>query len=193
MVVGLAVGIVILRPDLQMPAVTEYASTGKGPVWGGSLFPLLFITIACGAVSGFHALISSGTTPKMLARETEARLIGYGGMLMESFVAMMALIAASIIDPGVGFFAKANQLKAMLADGFVPSSIFQSESSVRQVILNNQIDGVLQAFFMIVIVAMVIFTIQSCRKAMASDQVTAKETPYEPLPANADDILRGHA
>ncbi|QPT40644.1 Carbon starvation protein A [Oligella ureolytica] len=411
-VVGLAVGIVVLRPDLQMPAVTEYASTGKGPVWGGSLFPFLFITIACGAVSGFHALISSGTTPKMLARETEARLIGYGGMLMESFVAMMALIAASIIDPGVyfamnaplaalnptgladvalaasqtvtswgfqvtpdvlttlaeevgegsiisraggaptlavgmaqifhqalgglgsmsfwyhfailfealfiltavdagtrsarfmlqdllglvhptlkqthslpanllatalvvaawgyflymgvtdplgginmlwplfgitnqmlaamalmlcivvlfklkrqqyawvpgvpavwltfvtmyagglkvfsndpgvGFFAKANQLKAMLADGFVPSAIFQSESSVRQVILNNQIDGVLQAFFMIVVVAMVIFTIQSCRKAMASDQVTAKETPYEPLPANADDILRGHA
>lgn len=82
MVVGLAVGIVILRPDLQMPAVTEYASTGKGPVWGGSLFPFLFITIACGAVSGFHALISSGTTPKMLARETETRLIGYGGMLM---------------------------------------------------------------------------------------------------------------
>ena len=411
-VVGLAVGIVVLRPDLQMPAITEYASTGKGPVWGGSLFPFLFITIACGAVSGFHALISSGTTPKMLARETEARMIGYGGMLMESFVAMMALIAASIIDPGVyfamnapmaalnpggladvalaasqtvtswgfqvtpevltnladevgeasiisraggaptlavgmaqifhqalgglgsmsfwyhfailfealfiltavdagtrsarfmlqdllglvhpslkqthslpanllatglvvaawgyflymgvtdplgginmlwplfgitnqmlaamalmlcvvvlfklkrqqyawvpavpavwlvfvtmyaaalkvfssdpgvGFFAKANQLKAMLADGFVPSAIFQSESSVRQVIFNNQIDGVLQAFFMLVIVAMVFFTFQSCRKAMATDKVTAQEVPYEPLPANADEILKGHA
>ncbi|NLA51151.1 MAG: carbon starvation protein CstA [Alcaligenaceae bacterium] len=411
-VVGLAVGIVVLRPDLQMPAITEYASTGKGPVWGGSLFPFLFITIACGAVSGFHALISSGTTPKMLARETEARMIGYGGMLMESFVAMMALIAASIIDPGVyfamnapmaalnpggladvalaasqtvtswgfqvtpevltnladevgeasiisraggaptlavgmaqifhqalgglgsmsfwyhfailfealfiltavdagtrsarfmlqdllglvhpslkqthslpanllatglvvaawgyflymgvtdplgginmlwplfgitnqmlaamalmlcvvvlfklkrqqyawvpavpavwlvfvtmyaaalkvfssdpgvGFFAKANQLKAMLADGFVPSAIFQSESSVRQVIFNNQIDGVLQAFFMLVIVAMVFFTFQSCRKSMATDKVTAQEVPYEPLPANADEILKGHA
>ncbi len=411
-VVGLAVGIVVLRPDLQMPAITEYASTGKGPVWGGSLFPFLFITIACGAVSGFHALISSGTTPKMLARETEARMIGYGGMLMESFVAMMALIAASIIDPGVyfamnapmaalnptgltdialaasqtvtswgfqvtpdvltnladevgeasiisraggaptlavgmaqifhqtlgglgsmsfwyhfailfealfiltavdagtrsarfmlqdllglvhpslkqthslpanllatglvvaawgyflymgvtdplgginmlwplfgitnqmlaamalmlclvvlfklkrqqyawvpaipavwlvfvtmyaaalkvfssdpgvGFFAKANQLKAMLADGFMPSAIFQTESSVRQVIFNNQVDGILQAFFMLVIVAMVIFTFQSCRKAMATDKVTAREVPYEPLPANADEILKGHA
>lgn len=411
-VVGLAVGIVFLRPDLQMPAITEYASTGKGPVWGGSLFPFLFITIACGAVSGFHALISSGTTPKMLARETEARMIGYGGMLMESFVAMMALIAASIIDPGVyfamnaplaalnpggladvalaasqtvtswgfqvtpdvltnlaeevgeasiisraggaptlavgmaqifhqalgglgsmsfwyhfailfealfiltavdagtrsarfmlqdllglvhpslkqthslpanllatgivvaawgyflymgvtdplgginmlwplfgitnqmlaamalmlcvvvlfklkrqryawvpgvpavwlvfvtmyagwlkvfsnepgvGFFAKANQLKDMLAAGFEPSAIFRSEAAVRQVIFNNQVDGVLQAFFMVVVVAMVIFTIQSCRKALASDQVTAKEVPYEPLPANADEILRGHA
>ncbi|CAM5192811.1 carbon starvation protein CstA [Oligella ureolytica] len=411
-VVGLAVGIVFLRPDLQMPAITEYASTGKGPVWGGSLFPFLFITIACGAVSGFHALISSGTTPKMLARETEARMIGYGGMLMESFVAMMALIAASIIDPGVyfamnaplaalnpggladvalaasqtvtswgfqvtpdvltnlaeevgeasiisraggaptlavgmaqifhqalgglgsmsfwyhfailfealfiltavdagtrsarfmlqdllglvhptlkqthslpanllatgivvaawgyflymgvtdplgginmlwplfgitnqmlaamalmlcvvvlfklkrqryawvpgvpavwlvfvtmyagwlkvfsnepgvGFFAKANQLKDMLAAGFEPSAIFRSEAAVRQVIFNNQVDGVLQAFFMVVVVAMVIFTIQSCRKALASDQVTAKEVPYEPLPANANEILRGHA
>ena len=411
-VVGLAVGIVFLRPDLQMPAITEYASTGKGPVWGGSLFPFLYITIACGAVSGFHALISSGTTPKMLARETEARMIGYGGMLMESFVAMMALIAASIIDPGVyfamnaplaalnpggladvalaasqtvtswgfqvtpdvltnlaeevgeasiisraggaptlavgmaqifhqalgglgsmsfwyhfailfealfiltavdagtrsarfmlqdllglvhpslkqthslpanllatgivvaawgyflymgvtdplgginmlwplfgitnqmlaamalmlcvvvlfklkrqryawvpgvpavwlvfvtmyagwlkvfsnepgvGFFAKANQLKDMLAAGFEPSAIFRSEAAVRQVIFNNQVDGVLQAYFMVVVVAMVIFTIQSCRKALASDQVTAKEVPYEPLPANADEILRGHA
>lgn len=411
-VVGLAVGIVLLRPDLQMPAITEYASTGKGPVWGGSLFPFLFITIACGAVSGFHALISSGTTPKMLARETEARMIGYGGMLMESFVAMMALIAASIIDPGVyfamnaplaalnpggmadvalaasqtvtswgfqvtpdvltnlaeevgeasiisraggaptlavgmaqifhqalgglgsmsfwyhfailfealfiltavdagtrsarfmlqdllglvhpslkqthslpanllatglvvaawgyflymgvtdplgginmlwplfgitnqmlaamalmlcivvlfklkrqryawvpgvpavwlvfvtmyagwlkvfssepgvGFFAKANQLKDMLAAGFEPSSIFRSEAAVRQVIFNNQLDGVLQAFFMLVVVAMVFFTIQSCRKALANDQVTAQEVPYEPLPANADEILRGHA
>ena len=410
-VVGLAVGIVVIRPDLQMPAITEFASTGKGPVWGGSLFPFLFITIACGAVSGFHALIASGTTPKMLARETEARMIGYGGMLMESFVAMMALIAASIIDPGVyfamnapmaalnpggmtdvvlaasqtvtswgfqvtpdvlqqiaddvgeasiisraggaptlavgmaqifhqalgglgsmsfwyhfailfealfiltavdagtrsarfmlqdllglihpslkqthsipatllatglvvaawgyflymgvtdplgginmlwplfgitnqmlaamalmlcivvlfkskrqryawvtvipatwlvivtmyagglkvfsndpgvGFFAKANQLKAMIANGFEPNAIFLSEESVRQVIFNNQLDGVLQAGFMVVVVAMVFFTIQSCRKAMATDEVTSKETPYEPLPANADEILRGH-
>lgn len=99
----LAVGIVILAPEMKMPALTKYAFASDGPVWSGSLFPFLFITIACGAVSGFHALISSGTTPKMLARETEARMIGYGGMIMESFVAMMALIAASIIDPGVYF------------------------------------------------------------------------------------------
>ena len=102
-IVGLALGIVVLMPEMQMPAVTKFAFNGKGPVWAGSLFPFLFITIACGAVSGFHALISSGTTPKMLAKETEARMIGYGGMLMESFVAMMALISASIIDPGVYF------------------------------------------------------------------------------------------
>lgn len=102
-IVGLA-GIVILMPDMKMPAVTKICLsrswTGKR---AGSLFPFLFITIACGAVSGFHALISSGTTPKMLANETQARMIGYGGMLMESFVAMMALISASVIDPGVYF------------------------------------------------------------------------------------------
>ena len=77
-----------------MPAVTQFVD-GNGPVWSGNLFPFLFITIACGAVSGFHALISSGTTPKMLENELHARFIGYGGMLMESFVAMMALVAAS--------------------------------------------------------------------------------------------------
>lgn len=411
-VVGLALGIVLLRPDLQMPAITEYALNGNGPVWGGNLFPFLFITIACGAVSGFHALISSGTTPKMLARETEARMIGYGGMLMESFVALMALIAASILDPGVyfamnspmaalnpsgladtvlaasqtvsswgfqispevltqladdvgeasiisraggaptlavgmaqifhqalgglgsmsfwyhfailfealfiltavdagtrsarfmlqdllglvhptlkrtdslpanllatgivvaawgyflymgvtdplgginmlwplfgitnqmlaaialmlcivvlfklkrhryawvpaipatwlvivtmyagwlkvfssepgvGFFAKANQLKDMLANGFEPSAIFPTEAAVRQVIFNNQLDGWLQAGFMVVVVAMVIFTINSCRKALATNEVTAQEVPYEPLPANADAILKGAA
>ncbi|UCV06074.1 carbon starvation CstA family protein [Dechloromonas denitrificans] len=101
-IVGLAVGIAIVAPDLQMPALTKFID-GSGPVWSGSLFPFLFITIACGAVSGFHALISSGTTPKMLDNEKNARLIGYGGMLMESFVAMMALVAASVIDPGVYF------------------------------------------------------------------------------------------
>ncbi|MFP3508031.1 carbon starvation CstA family protein, partial [Burkholderia sp. SIMBA_062] len=73
---------------------------GTGPVWKGTLFPVLFITIACGAVSGFHALISSGTTPKLLDNETNARYIGYGGMLMESFVAIMAMVAASVIEPG---------------------------------------------------------------------------------------------
>jgi carbon starvation protein CstA len=105
-IVALAIGIFIASPEvtsLKMPALTEFASTGDGPVWKGGLFPFLFITIACGAVSGFHALISSGTTPKLLANEAHARYIGYGGMLMESFVAIMALVAASIIDPGIYF------------------------------------------------------------------------------------------
>ena len=101
-IVGLALGIVILNPDLKMPAVTQYID-GTGPLWKGALFPFLFITIACGAVSGFHALIASGTTPKLLANETDARFIGYGAMLMESFVAIMALVAASIIEPGLYF------------------------------------------------------------------------------------------
>ncbi len=101
-IVGLAIGIAIVAPNLQMPALTKFID-GSGPVWAGSLFPFLFITIACGAVSGFHALISSGTTPKLLDNEKNARIIGYGGMLMESFVAIMALVAASVIDPGVYF------------------------------------------------------------------------------------------
>lgn len=101
-IVGLAIGIVILNPELKMPAVTQFVD-GSGPVWKGTLFPFLFITIACGAVSGFHALISSGTTPKLLANEKDARYIGYGAMLMESFVAIMALVAASIIEPGLYF------------------------------------------------------------------------------------------
>ena len=99
---ALAIGILIVMPELRMPALTEFTD-GSGPVWKGSMFPFLFITIACGAVSGFHALISSGTTPKLLANETHALYIGYGGMLMESFVAIMAMVAASIIDPGVYF------------------------------------------------------------------------------------------
>ena len=412
-IVGLALGIVVLMPEMQMPAVTKFAFNGKGPVWAGSLFPFLFITIACGAVSGFHALISSGTTPKMLAKETEARMIGYGGMLMESFVAIMALISASIIDPGVyfamnspmgalnpnglqdvalaasqtvsqwgfvitpevlnqiaadvgeksiisraggaptlavgmahiihqalgglgsmsfwyhfailfealfiltavdagtraarfmlqdllglinpslkqthslpanllatgivvsswgyflymgvndplgginmlwplfgitnqmlaaialmlctvvlfkmkrqqyawvtilpttwlvvctmyagwlkvfssdpavGFFAKANQLKALLAGGeFKPNAVFKSAQQVEQVIFNNQLDGFLMAGFMVVVLAMVLFTVQACRKALQSDRPTAQEIPYAPLPANADEIIRGAA
>ena len=87
---------------LKLPAVTQFVN-GTGPVFAGSLFPFCFITIACGAISGFHALVSSGTTPKMLDRETDARVIGYGAMLMESFVAVMAMCAASILDPGVYF------------------------------------------------------------------------------------------
>lgn len=101
-IVALALGILIVAPDLKMPAVTKFID-GTGPVWSGNLFPFLFITIACGAVSGFHSLISSGTTPKLLENELHAPYIGYGGMLMESFVAIMALVAASIIEPGVYF------------------------------------------------------------------------------------------
>jgi carbon starvation protein len=99
---ALAIGIVLTLPEIKLPAVTGFID-GSGPVFAGALFPFCFITIACGAISGFHALVASGTTPKMLDRESDARLIGYGGMLMESFVAMMALIAAAALDPGVYF------------------------------------------------------------------------------------------
>jgi carbon starvation protein CstA len=98
----LAVGVLIAHPQMQMPAITKFID-GTGPVWAGSVFPFLFITIACGAVSGWHSLISSGTTPKMIERENQIAFIGYGGMLTESFVAIMAMIGASIIHPGVYF------------------------------------------------------------------------------------------
>jgi carbon starvation protein len=101
-IVLLAIGIIIVRPDLQMPAVTKFID-GTGPVWAGSVFPFLFITIACGAVSGWHSLIASGTTPKMIENERQIAFIGYGSMLMESFVAIMAMIGASVIHPGVYF------------------------------------------------------------------------------------------
>jgi carbon starvation protein len=101
-ILALAIGIAIVMPELKMPAVTKYID-GTGPVFKGALFPFLFITIACGAVSGFHALIASGTTPKMVMRESEIRFIGYGAMLMESMVGIMALIAATMLDPGVYF------------------------------------------------------------------------------------------
>jgi carbon starvation protein len=102
-IVLLAVGLVIATPALQNEAVTDFAIEGTGPVFAGKLFPFVFITIACGALSGFHALISSGTTPKMVAKESQVRMIGYGGMLMESFVAISALIAACVIDQGLYF------------------------------------------------------------------------------------------
>ncbi len=101
-ILGLAVGIIIALPELKMPAVTHFID-GTGPVFSGSLFPFLFITIACGAISGFHALVSSGTTPKLVDNEADIRMIGYGGMLMESFVGIMAMICATVLDPGVYF------------------------------------------------------------------------------------------
>ena len=123
-IVGLAIGILITMPMLQMPALTQFTD-GSGPVWKGSMFPFLFITIACGAVSGFHALISSGTTPKLMANERHAPYLGYGGMLMESFVAIMAMVAASIIDPGV-YFAM-NSPAALI--GTDPVQVAQTVSS----------------------------------------------------------------
>jgi carbon starvation protein len=101
-ILALGAGILIALPPLQMPALTQFVR-GEGPVFAGKLFPFAFITIACGAISGFHALVASGTTPKMISQESDARMIGYGGMLMESFVGVMAIIAASILDPGVYF------------------------------------------------------------------------------------------
>ena len=102
-VVVLAIAILIILPPLRMPALTPFATAGEGPVFAGKLFPFAFITIACGAISGFHSLVASGTTPKMISRETDARMIGYGGMVMESFVGVMAMIAACTLDPGVYF------------------------------------------------------------------------------------------
>ncbi len=99
-VVALAVGILLVLPPIRMPAVTQFVD-GTGPIFAGKLFPFAFITIACGAVSGFHALVSSGTTPKMLTRESDSRMIGYGGMLTESFVGVMAMTAACVLDPGI--------------------------------------------------------------------------------------------
>ena len=98
----LAVAIVLTHPQLKMPALTQFVD-GTGPLFGGTLFPFVFITIACGAISGFHALVASGTTPKLISNEADVRLVGYGSMALESFVAIMAMIAATLLDPGVYF------------------------------------------------------------------------------------------
>ncbi|WAB98861.1 carbon starvation protein A [Pseudomonas putida] len=136
-ILGLAIGILIIAPELKMPALTQFTD-GTGPVWKGTLFPFLFITIACGAVSGFHALISSGTTPKLLDNETNARYIGYGGMLMESFVAIMAMVAASVIEPGV-YFAM-NSPAAVVGSDVV--SVAQTVSSWGFLITPEQLEAV---------------------------------------------------
>jgi carbon starvation protein CstA len=151
-VVALAIGIYLVQPDLKMQAVTRFAD-GSGPVFSGPLFPFLFITIACGAVSGFHSLISSGTTPKMIERESHARFVGYGGMLMESFVAIMALSAACVLDPGI-YFAM-NSPAAVIGDtpqraaevisswGWVitPETITQTASDVGERTILNRAGG----------------------------------------------------
>ena len=136
-IVALAIGILVIAPELKMPALTQFTD-GTGPVWKGTLFPFLFITIACGAVSGFHALISSGTTPKLLDNETNARYIGYGGMLMESFVAIMAMVAASVIEPGV-YFAM-NSPAAVVGSDAV--SVAQTVSSWGFLITPEQLEAV---------------------------------------------------
>ena len=136
-IIALAVGILVTMPELKMPALTQFTD-GTGPVWKGTLFPFLFITIACGAVSGFHALISSGTTPKLLDNETNARYIGYGGMLMESFVAIMAMVAASVIEPGV-YFAMNSPAAVVGAD---VASVAQTVSSWGFLITPEQLEAV---------------------------------------------------
>ncbi|WP_116946984.1 carbon starvation CstA family protein [Jiangella endophytica] len=140
----LAVGLLLARPVLQNEAITDFASRGDGPVFAGSLFPFVFITIACGALSGFHALIASGTTPKLIEKESQVRMIGYGGMLMESFVAISALIAASVIDPGLyyamnapaGFLGdsleSASQAVAGLGFSITPDQLAAAAASVEE-------------------------------------------------------------
>lgn len=136
-ILSLALGIFIVWPDLKMPAISRFID-GTGPVFAGSVFPFLFITIACGAVSGFHALVSSGTTPKMIGDETQTRFIGYGAMLMESFVAVMAMIAACVLEPGV-YFAM-NSAPALI--GVTPDSAAAAISSWGFAVTPETLSGV---------------------------------------------------
>ncbi len=128
-IVLLAVGILVARPVVQMPAVTQFASNGKGPAFAGSLFPFLFITIACGALSGFHSLISSGTTPKLIEKESQARMMGYGGMLMESFVAIMAMVAAVSIDQHLYFAMNAPGALTGYAPNIDPAKVAETAAT----------------------------------------------------------------
>ncbi len=152
-IVLLAVGLIIARPDLQSQAITNFALEGNGPVFSGKLFPFVFITIACGALSGFHALIASGTTPKMIAKEGQIRMIGYGGMLMESFVAISALIAASVINQGLYFAinspkgatggtpAKAAAFVSNLGFTISPDVLTNAASSIHEITLISRTGG----------------------------------------------------
>ncbi|MGN0065500.1 MAG: carbon starvation CstA family protein, partial [Nocardioides sp.] len=152
-IVLLAVGLVVAAPTLQNHAVTSFALDGDGPVFAGKLFPFVFITIACGALSGFHALISSGTTPKMVEKESQVPMIGYGGMLMESFVAISALIAASVIDPGLYFAinspagatgldpATASEFVANLGFSISPADLQAAADSVEESSLISRTGG----------------------------------------------------
>ncbi|MFJ7997965.1 carbon starvation CstA family protein [Streptomyces sp. NPDC096310] len=152
-IVLLALGVAVALPTMKMDAVTEFASRGDGPVFAGSMFPFVFITIACGALSGFHSLISSGTTPKMVQKETQIRMIGYGAMLTESFVAIMALIAACIIDPGLyfavnspagvigGTVESASQAVANLGFTISPDQLAQAAKDVEETSLLSRTGG----------------------------------------------------
>ncbi|MHB1070445.1 MAG: carbon starvation CstA family protein, partial [Gemmatimonadaceae bacterium] len=151
-VLALAVGIVIVLPPLQMPALTRFID-GTGPVFAGKLFPFVFITIACGAISGFHSLIASGTTPKLLQNESDARFIGYGAMLTESLVAIMALIAACVLTPGIYFAINApasiigttaeSAAEVIRTWGFVldPAQLHQLAANVEEATLLSRTGG----------------------------------------------------
>ncbi len=152
-IVLLAIGLVIARPMLESPAVSDFALKGTGPVFAGKLFPFVFITIACGALSGFHALIASGTTPKMIGKESQVRMIGYGGMLMESFVAISALIAASVINQGLyfsinspagatgGTAATAAQFVGTLGFTITPDQLTAAAQSIQETTLISRTGG----------------------------------------------------